>query len=119
MVGGSPRFDIAPGCLLDGLELAFTRYARSGGLYRRVILLLQPSQPIRPPASFMLLRARDEVLERSAWPVVHPILIFLRGRRVHDTGDMAGARKHEPLVAGEVVHDLPHALRRRDMVFAA
>ena len=55
----------------------------------------------------------------AAGLVVGPILVFLRRRRVDHAGDMPRPGQHEPLRPGEMVHDLPHALRRRDMVLAA
>src|SRR5690349_5251266 len=66
----------------------------------------------------MLLGALDELLESVGIGSADPILIFLRGRRIDHAGDMAGARKDEPLRAIEMVHDLPHALGRGDMVLA-
>src|SRR5690349_21186545 len=85
----SAGFDIGTRRVLDRFQLALARDPRSFRLYRRAILLLQPVQPIRPPAALMLRRSFDEGLERAARSVIDPILVLPRGRRVHDACDMA------------------------------
>src|SRR5438874_10107477 len=118
MTSASARFDIASGSGLDRLELALPWDPRAVGLHRRAILRLDPFEPVRPPAALVLLGAVDERLERVAWLIVGPILILLRGGRVDHARDMPRAGEDEPFRTLEVVHDLPHALRRRDMIFA-
>src|SRR2546430_647799 len=119
MPSASARFDIGSRRILDGFELAFSGNARPLGRHSGAVLLREPLEPVRPPASFVLHGLVDERLQALSWLVIGPILVLLRGWRVHDPGDVARAGEHEPLRPGEMVHDLPYALRRRDMVFAA
>src|SRR4051794_40049727 len=116
MTNASARFDIAPRGVLDRFELPFAGNARPLRLQPRRILRLDPREPVRPPAPLVLLGAFDERLQRAARRVVDPILIFLRRWRIDHACDMPRAREDEPLRTLEMVHDLPHALRRRDMV---
>src|SRR5689334_5958790 len=87
----SARFDIGSRRVLDRLELAFARDARALRLHRRGVLLLQPFEPVRPPAALVLLGTVDELLERGRVLVASPILILLRRGRVHHAGNMARA----------------------------
>src|SRR5262245_39572292 len=119
MVSASARFDIGAWRILDRLELALARNARAGRFHYRRILLLQPAEPVRPPAPLMLRRAFDERIQRLQRPVVDPELILLGGRRIDDPGDVTGSGEHELLRPREMGHDLPHALGRRNMILAA
>ena len=101
------------------VAFALAGLARAFGWHLLVGLGADPPNPVRPPASFVLHGLVDERLQALSWLVIGPILVLLRGWRVHDPSDVTRAGEHEPLRAGEMVHDLPHALRRRDMVFAA
>ena len=71
-----PLFDVASGRVLDRLFLALSGHARAFGGRFRAVLLRNPADPVRPPASFGLGRARDEVVERRGVVVAGPILIF-------------------------------------------
>src|SRR6478672_7175968 len=115
----SPGFDITPRRILDRLELTLARHARAIGLHGFAVLRLEPVEPVGPPAALMLLGALDELFERGRVLVVDPILVLLRRGRVHHARDVARPREHEPLRSSEMIHDLPHALRRRDMIFPA
>src|SRR4051794_15232441 len=87
--------DITPRRILDRLELALAGDARHVGFDGRAVLLLEPLQPVGPPASFVLGRAVDEGFQGPARQIVDPILVLVRRWRVDHTSDVPGARKHE------------------------
>src|SRR6187402_3094314 len=101
--------DIASRRVFDRLELALAGNASPFRIHRFGRPGPDPVEPVGPPATLLLRRSFDEAFERAARTVVDPVAIFVRRGRVDDAGDMARSGKHEPLLAREMVHDLPHA----------
>src|SRR6188474_2059322 len=86
----NPDLDIGSRRVAEHLHF-LARLARRNA---SVVLALDPLLPMRPPRSRVFRRLGDPVLEIADRPGAGPVLVFLRGRRIDDAGDVAGAGHH-------------------------
>src|SRR3546814_3077163 len=96
-----PLFDVTTGGVLDRLLLALAGNAGALGGSLRAVLLRDPADPVRPPASLGLGGRGGEVVEARGGVVAGPILIFTRRGRVDHSGDMPRSREPEGLGTGD------------------
>src|SRR6476469_10800628 len=99
--------------MLDSCELAPSNLPRRNPL---AVLGLNPTLPVRPPGSWMLLGLFEPGLKLSRGRSAGPVLIPFLRRRVHDPGDVARAGKDNPDWTGKELSTQDHRARRCDMV---
>src|SRR5690606_32236402 len=79
-------------------------------------LRLEPLQPVGPPASRMFLGSLEEGGQGASWLLAGPILIFARGGRIDDAGDVPAAGEDEPRRPAQMRQEAEHAFGRGDVI---
>src|SRR5882757_1390721 len=86
----SAHFDVAPGRVLDRLELARARRARGDPFLAH---RLHPAEPVGPPRALVLLGFREPRFKIAIGLAAGPVAVFRLQRRIDDASDVAGARE--------------------------